>query len=91
MPVRVRIPARLRTVTQGQTMLTAEGSTVGDLIEGINQNYPGFREKLCDAEGLLRRYINLYVNSQWNKSRTPEEITLKPGDEVSIVFAIAGG
>lgn len=91
MSVRVRIPAHLRSVTQGQKTLTAEGFTVEDIINNIAQSYPGFEEKLYDGTGLLRRYINIYINGQWIESRAPGDISLAEGDELSIIFAISGG
>lgn len=68
-----------------------EGSTVKEVIEQLEAKFPGIQERLYDEEGKLRRFINIYVNSEDIRSQQGEETAVKDGDEISIVPAIAGG
>lgn len=91
MAVEVRLPALLRSLTQGASTVNVSAQTVAQLIDELEQRYPGVREKLCDENGNLRRYINVYVNSEDIRDLDGPETPLKDGDEVAIVPAIAGG
>lgn len=91
MAVEVRLPALLRSLTQGASSVNVSAQTVAELIDELEQRYPGVREKLCDEDGKLRRYINVYVNSEDIRELGGPETPLKDGDEVAIVPAIAGG
>ncbi len=91
MAVNVRIPVLLRSLTQNQGEVSVEGSTVKEVIEQLEAKFPGIQERLYDEEGKLRRFINIYVNSEDIRSQQGEETAVKDGDEISIVPAIAGG
>lgn len=91
MAVKVRIPTPLLSLTQGQREVEAEGATLKELIEDLERKYPGLKERLCDEEGNLRRFINFFVNDEDIRFLEGEETPLKAGDVVSIVPAIAGG
>jgi molybdopterin synthase sulfur carrier subunit len=91
MPVLVRIPTPLRRVTNGAGEVHAKGGDVGELIEDLDRQYPGLRERLVEESGELRRFINIYVNQEDLRFLSGRETALKEGDEVSIVPAIAGG
>lgn len=68
-----------------------EGSTVKEVIAQLEAQFPGIQERLYDEEGKLRRFINIYVNSEDIRSQQGEDTAVKAGDEISIVPAIAGG
>jgi len=91
MAVSVRVPVLLRTLTDGASEVKAEGATIKELLANLEASYPGMRERFYDEEGKLRRFINIYVNSEDIRYLQGEETPLKEGDEVSIVPAIAGG
>jgi molybdopterin synthase sulfur carrier subunit len=91
MPVTVRIPTPLRSVTKGTADVQAKGDTVDDLIVDLERQFPGLRERLVDETGELRRFINIYVNQEDIRFLQSGATALKDGDEVSIVPAIAGG
>lgn len=91
MAVTVRIPTPLQKLTRDQAEVTASGGTVQELLEDLDRQYAGLRERLCDADGRLRRFVNLYVNDQDIRFLKQEATPLKDGDEVSIIPAIAGG
>ncbi len=89
--VKVRIPTPLRKLTGGKGEVEAEGKTVADLIEDLENRYPGIKERLMDESGNLRRFINIYVNEEDIRFMQGKDTSLSDGDEVSIVPAIAGG
>jgi len=91
MPVFVRIPTPLRSVTKGNAEVQAKGDTVGDLVEDLERQFPGLRERLLDDKGELRRFINVYVNEEDIRFLQGKTTVLEDGDRVSIVPAIAGG
>ena len=91
MPVLVRIPTPLRTLTKGSAEVQAKGDTVGDLVLDLERQFPGLRERLMDDAGELRRFINVYVNEEDIRFLQGKTTSLKDGDQVSIVPAIAGG
>lgn len=91
MAIRVRIPTPLQKLTKDRTEVEAEGQDVAALIGDLEKKFPGIKERLCDKEGKLRRFINIYVNEEDIRFLKMDKTTLKDGDEVSIIPAIAGG
>ena len=91
MSVRVRVPTPLRKFTQGADEVTAQGSNVKALVEDLEKNYPGIKERICDESGKVRRFVNVYVNGDDIRFLQNLETAVKEGDNVSIVPAIAGG
>ncbi len=92
MAVSVRIPNPLRSLTNEQHVVDAEGGTVGELVESLEGSYPGMRERLLeDGSGELRRFVNVYVNGEDVRFLDGLATQLGEGDEVSIVPAVAGG
>jgi sulfur-carrier protein len=91
MPVTVRIPTPLRSITKGSAEVQAKGESVADVMEDLERQFPGMRERLVDEGGELRRFINIYVNEEDIRFLQGKKTALKEGDQVSIVPAIAGG
>ncbi len=91
MSVKVLVPTVLQKYTDNQAVLECSGSNVKELVETLEKEYPGFKGRLRDEEGQLRRFLNFYVNSEDIRFLENEKTTLQDGDEVSIVPAVAGG
>ena len=91
MPVKVRIPTPLQKLTNNQGEVQCEAKDVNELLAGLEKQYPGIKERLCDAEGKLRRFVNVYVNEEDIRFLQGQETALKAGDDISIIPAIAGG
>lgn len=91
MSVRVRIPTPLRRYTGGAEEVSIDGATVGAVIEHMETKFAGIKERLCDDQGKVRRFVNIYVNGDDIRFLNGPETAVKDGDEVSIVPAIAGG
>ncbi|MGH7386196.1 MAG: ubiquitin-like small modifier protein 1 [Candidatus Rokuibacteriota bacterium] len=91
MAVLVRIPTPLRALTKGAAEVHADAGTVTDLIDALERQFPGLKERLVEDGGQLRRFINIYINQEDIRFLQGATTILKQGDEVSIVPAIAGG
>ncbi len=92
MPITVRIPTPLRKLTNELDTITAdESGTLAQLIDVIEGQYPGLKERICDETGELRRFVNVYVNGEDVRFLSGLQTPLEPGAEVSIVPAVAGG
>jgi len=91
MAVTVRIPTPLRRLTNGQGEVEVEAKTVREAIDKLEEQYPGFKERLVDEKGELRRFVNLYLNDEDIRFLKGADTELKDGDVLSIVPAIAGG
>ena len=92
MSVTVRIPAPLRKVTGEREVVTADdGGSLLEMISRLDKEYPGLKERLCDESGELRRFVNIYINGEDVRFLSGLQTTVKAGDEVSIVPAVAGG
>ena len=91
MPVQVLIPTPLQKFTNDEASVELEASSVDGLIEALDGRYPGLKGRLCDEAGKLRRFLNVYVNSEDIRFLENQTTPLKDGDEVSIVPAVAGG
>jgi molybdopterin synthase sulfur carrier subunit len=91
MAVRVRVPTPLRKFTQGIDEVNAQGANVKSVVEDLEKKYPGIKERICDESGKIRRFVNVYVNGDDIRFLQNLETSLKEGDAISIVPAIAGG
>jgi molybdopterin synthase sulfur carrier subunit len=88
----IRIPTPLRRLTGGQETATVDGCrNLSEAIDALESAHPGLKERLCDESGELRRFVNVYVNNEDVRFLSGLQTPLKPGDEVSIVPAVAGG
>ena len=91
MPVTVLIPQPLRNLTGNLSKVSGEGSTLVQLVANLEGAYPGMKERVLDESGQLRRFVNIYVNGDDVRFIDGLGTSLKDGDEVSIVPAVAGG
>ncbi|HWY93275.1 MAG TPA: ubiquitin-like small modifier protein 1 [Chthoniobacterales bacterium] len=91
MAIPVRIPTPLRKLTQNQEIVDAEGDTIREVLDSLENNYPGLKERICDEQDHIRRFVNVFVNDEDIRFLQESETPVKSGDEVSIVPAIAGG
>ena len=91
MGVMVRIPTPLRKMTGGLDKLEMNESTLSIMIDELETNYPGFKERLIDENGDLRYFVNIYVNGEDVRFLDGLDTQTSSGDEISIVPAVAGG
>ena len=90
MAVEVRIPTILRTYTGGEKAVSADGSTLSEVVENLEANHPGIKERLVE-NGDLRRFVNVYVNDEDVRFTGGLETEVDDGDQVVVLPAVAGG
>jgi sulfur-carrier protein len=88
--VTVRIPTPLRTLTGGEEQVKIPGDNVRAVIDALEKQHPGMKERLLDDKG-VRRFVNIYVGDEDIRFLDGLDTKLKSGEEISIVPAIAGG
>ncbi len=91
MPVKVRIPTPLMKLTNNQAEISAEGGTIADILNNLENQFAGIKERICEENGTPRRFINIYLNEEDIRFLDGEKTKIKDGDEISIIPAIAGG
>lgn len=90
MAIEVKIPTILRTHTGGQKVVSANGDTLAALIEDLEANHPGIKDRLLDSAE-LRRFVNVYVNDEDVRFTGGLNTPLSDGDQVVVLPAVAGG
>lgn len=91
MAVKVLVPTPLQKFTKDQATVECAGSSIKELLDSLEATCPGIKARICDEEGKPRRFLNIYVNEEDIRFLDNVDTTLKDGDEVSIVPAVAGG
>jgi sulfur-carrier protein len=87
----VLIPTPLRKLTNELESVSAAGANVGELLDNLDKAYPGLKDRVCDEQGNVRRFVNVYVNGEDIRFLEDKATAVKDNDEISIVPAIAGG
>jgi molybdopterin synthase sulfur carrier subunit len=91
MSVEVRLPTLLRPHAAGAAVLTADGSTVGEVFNGLIERYPGLAGSLVDENGQLHKFVNVYRNDDDIRYLDLLDTKVTDGDVLSILPAVAGG
>ena len=91
MSINVRIPTILRSYTQDQSQVTAEGSTLTDVLDSLESSFPGIKARVVDDQGKLRRFVNIYVAEEDVRFSSGLDTPTPDGAQVSIIPAVAGG
>ncbi|MGN6694470.1 MAG: ubiquitin-like small modifier protein 1, partial [Aquihabitans sp.] len=86
-----RVPTTLRTLTAGASEVELSGATVGEVLDQLESAHPGFKDRLLDDEGGLRRFVNLYVADDDVRFRDGLDTPVADGETVSIIPAVSGG
>ena len=91
MAVTVRIPTTLRPMSAGASTVQVEGATLADVIANLEAVHPGFRDRLLDESGALRKFVNLFVADDDVRYLQGLDTPVPAGETVSIIPAVAGG
>ena len=87
----IRIPPPLRNLTSGVAEVSVDARTVGDALTALETKHNGVKARICDDQGNVRRFVNVYLNDEDIRFLANLETPVKDGDQLSIVPAIAGG
>ena len=91
MSVSVRIPTILRTYTGGESEVTAQGSTLADVLDDLDTNHTGIKGRILDEAGELRRFVNVYVGNDDVRFLENLATPTPDGTQISVIPAVAGG
>lgn len=91
MSIIVRIPPPLRKYTGGAESVQTSAQNLSELFDGLERQFPGIRESLCESDGQPRRFVNIFVNDEDIRFLGGMKYTFQDGDEVLLIPAIAGG
>jgi len=89
--VQVLIPTPLRQYTDGEARVESSGDSVAVVLDDLNARYPGIGDRVREADGEIRRFVNVFVNGQNVRKLQGAATPVKGGDEVGIIPAMAGG
>jgi molybdopterin synthase sulfur carrier subunit len=91
MAVTIRIPTTLRPMSGGKSEVEVEGSTLAEVLTNLDASHPGFRDRLFDDEGALRRFVNVFVADDDVRYLQGLDTVVPDGETVAIIPAVAGG
>ena len=91
MAVTVRIPTTLRPLSGGAKQIELESGSLADVIAALEATHPGFRDRLLDDDGALRKFVNVFVDDDDVRFMDGLETPVPDGATVSIMQAVAGG
>jgi molybdopterin synthase sulfur carrier subunit len=89
--VSVRIPTILRTYTNGESEVSADGGTLAAVLDSLEQSYPGIKGRIVDEQGAIRRFVNVYVGNDDVRFLEALDTSTPEGAQVSVIPAVAGG
>jgi molybdopterin converting factor small subunit len=89
--VTVRLPTIMRSNAGGQSEISAEGATIGEVIDDVVRQFPGTASHLRAPDGGVHRFVNVYLNDEDVRYLGKLDTKVGEGDTVSIVPAVAGG
>jgi sulfur-carrier protein len=91
MAVLVKIPTQLRAVAEGAAETEVQGATVAEVLNGLYERYGELRERICDEDGTLRRFVNVYLAGEDIRFLDGLATPVPDGAELTILPAVAGG
>jgi len=91
MAATIRIPTTMRPISGGASTVKVEGSTLAEVLAGLDAAHPGFNERLFDEDGKLRKFVNLFVADDDVRYLDGLNTPVPDGETVSIMPAVAGG
>ena len=89
--ITVLIPTPLRKCTGGEARVSGNGGTIGELIDSLEGQFPGIKERVVEPDGEIRRFVNIFINGENARQLEGAASPVKSGDEIGIIPAMAGG
>ena len=91
MSVSVRIPTILRSYTNGESQVQVDGGTLAEVLDSLDQSYPGIKGRILDDQGSIRRFVNVYVGNDDVRFLDALDTSTPEGAQISVIPAVAGG
>ncbi len=89
--IRVAIPTRMRRFTAGASKVSVTGTTLAEALADLGQPYPEHGGRITEDDGWIRRFVNIFVDGGKARNLQREETTVRAGDELTMILAMAGG
>jgi sulfur-carrier protein len=89
--VTVKIPPQLRSATGGESSPTADGSTVGEVLDALYAEHGELRDRVADDDGSIRRFVNVFLDGEDIRFLDGLQTAVPDGAEIQILPAVAGG
>jgi molybdopterin synthase sulfur carrier subunit len=86
--MKVLIASPLRSYTDGRSWVEADGSTLGEVLDDLERQFPGIRFRMIDEQERMRRHVRFFVNGEQTFELAHP---LRLADELCIVQALSGG
>jgi len=86
--VRVRIPDPLRSYTEQQAVVDADGATVAAVLADLDRRFPGIRFRMVDEQNRIRKHMKVFVNEEAVRDL---DTAITDRDEITIMQALSGG
>ena len=91
MPITINLPNVLARLADGHRTVEGDGGTLGDVVADVATRFPGLRPRLVDGGGNPYPFVTYYLNDEDIRFAGGFGATVRDGDEVTIVPAVAGG
>ena len=91
MRIDVYIPTPFRRATNNTDRVSIDARDVRELLDELEGRFSGLKGLVRNETGDVHDHVNIYVNNEGIESLQGLETSLKDGDEVSIIPALAGG
>ena len=91
MSVEVRLPTVLRPAAGGQSVVSVDGATIGEVLSSLQASFPAVEGQLLTEDGTLHRFVNVYINDDDVRYLDKLDTKVAAGDVISILPAVAGG
>ena len=91
MSVSVRIPTILRSYTDGASEVSADGASLAEVLDSLEQSFPGIRARILDEQGAIRRFVNVYVGNDDVRFLDALDTKVSDDAQISVIPAVAGG
>ena len=91
MTIKVKIPTPLRNLTNDKDLVEVNASNIREVIDALENDFPGVKERICEEDGSIRRFVKVYVNGEDVRFLSELDTLISENDEISIVPAVAGG
>lgn len=74
-----------------QNPTAVPGNTVAELIQNLDEQYPGLAAYIVDEHGALRKHVNIFLGGDLVQDRQTLQDAVEPNDEVYVFQALSGG
>ena len=91
MAIEVRVPSIMRKLVNGAKTVQANGATVVRVLDDLEVRHPGFKERILNTDGGLNQFVAVYVNDEDIRFLKELSTSVKDGDVITILPAVAGG